>query len=83
MMRTIDNFSKLQDHAQADMCVVIILSHGDEGDLIYAQDGRKVSAEYLLRKFNNDACPMLKGKPKFFILQACRFVVKDLSNHRL
>ena len=72
MLKTVRDFSQLQDHAQADMCVVIVLSHGDDGDLIYSCDGRVVSAEYLLRQFNNDACPLLKGKPKFFILQACR-----------
>ena len=26
----------------------------------------------MLRRFNNEGCPALKGKPKFFILQACR-----------
>ena len=68
MMRTINGFSKSDDH----MCVVIILSHGNDGGLINAADGKSVSTEYVLRRFNNDACPALKGKPKFFILQACR-----------
>lgn len=95
MMRTINNFSDLLDHSDAQMCgeftckifkkkrvtlriflflflVVIILSHGEDGGLIYASDGREVSTEYLLRRFNNDSCQPLKGKPKFFVFQACR-----------
>ena len=72
MMRTVNAFSKNDDHQYGEMCVVIILSHGNDGGLINAADGKSVSTEYVLRKFNNDACPALKGKPKFFILQACR-----------
>ena len=72
MMRTINNFSKMEDHIYSQMCVVIILSHGNDGGLINAADGKVVSTEYVLRRFNNDACPALKGKPKFFVLQACR-----------
>jgi hypothetical protein len=64
-------FAFLKEHKDSDMCVVAILSHGDEG-LIFSKDGRKVSTEWLLSRFNNDGCPALKGKPKFFILQACR-----------
>jgi len=72
MMRTINNFSKMEDHIYSQMCIVIILSHGNDGGLINAADGKVVSTEYVLRRFNNDACPALKGKPKFFVLQACR-----------
>ena len=32
----------------------------------------QLSTEYVLRRFNNEGCPELKGKPKFIILQACR-----------
>jgi hypothetical protein len=42
MMKTIQTFSKLAEHAEAQMCVVIILSHGDSGGLIFASDGRTV-----------------------------------------
>ena len=41
-MRTINNFSDLPDHAEGQMCVIIILSHGEDGGLIYAADGREV-----------------------------------------
>ena len=37
-------------------------------------DGRKVPNEWILGQFNNDNCPNLKGKPKLFIFQACRYV---------
>lgn len=72
MMTTINNFSKSPDHENSQMCVIIVLSHGNAGGLINSSDGKEVSTEYVLRKFNNDACPLLKGKPKFFIFQACR-----------
>ncbi len=71
MTRELSSFSGLSGHAEADMCIVCILSHGDSG-LIYSTDGREVSTEWVLRRFNNEGCPALKGKPKFFILQACR-----------
>jgi hypothetical protein len=55
------------------MCIVAILSHGDNG-LVFARDGRSVPTEWILRQFNNSTAPQLKGKPKFFIFQACRSV---------
>jgi caspase 2 len=71
MMTEITSFSRHPQHVISDMCVVAILSHGDNG-LIFAKDGRQIPNEWLLRQFNNEGCPALKGKPKFFILQACR-----------
>lgn len=32
----------------------------------------QLPTEYVLRRFNNDSCKKLKGKPKFFVFQACR-----------
>jgi len=51
--------------------ILVILSHGQDG-YIETTDGRKVNLEAIFEQFNNQYCPNLKGKPKFFIIQACR-----------
>ncbi len=79
MMKELNAFLALQEHWNSDMCVVAILSHGEDG-LIFSKDGRQISTEWLLGRFNNDGCPALKGKPKFFILQACRGDVPDYGH---
>lgn len=71
MMKELTAFAALPEHATADMCVVCLLSHGDDG-LIFSTDGRKLPTEWVLSRLNNEGCPALKGKPKFIILQACR-----------
>ncbi len=64
-------FSRDRKHAAADMMILAILSHGRDGH-IYASDGAVIGVESIYEKFNNQHCPALKGKPKFFIIQACR-----------
>ena len=46
-------------------------SHGKDG-VVYAADGQSINMEYIYEFFNNRNCPLLRGKPKFFIVQACR-----------
>ena len=50
------------------MMILAILSHGGNGN-VYTSDGRNVRIESIYEKFNNQFCPLLKGKPKFFIIQ--------------
>ena len=40
--------------------------------MVYAADGQSINMEYIYEFFNNRNCPLLRGKPKFFIVQACR-----------
>merc|ERR1719189_2399212 len=54
-----------------DMTIVCILSHGEDG-VILCTDGKSISIEAILSKFNNRNAPPLKGKPKYFLFQACR-----------
>ena len=58
-------------HQQMDMAVVCVLSHGEDG-VVICTDGQRISIEAILAKFNNSAAPPLKGKPKYFLFQACR-----------
>jgi len=63
-----------------DMLIICILSHGEEQGKIVTSDGYFMDAEAdVFRRFNNESCPGLKGKPKFFIVQACRGVDKDFG----
>jgi len=71
MIMEIQKFAGRPDHDHVDMCVLCIMSHGRHG-LVAAADGRELETEWVLRQFNNEGCPSLIGKPKFFILQSCR-----------
>ncbi|KAM4604024.1 caspase-6-like [Polymixia lowei] len=58
------------NHVDADCFVCVFLSHG-ENDHVYAYDG-KINIQDITALFKGDKCRSLVGKPKIFILQACR-----------
>jgi len=58
------------DHKDAECFVCIFLSHGGV-DCVYAKDGPIMISE-LAKDFRGDNCKSLNGKPKIFIIQACR-----------
>jgi len=78
--KVITEFSSNKMHQDADMAVVVILSHGKDG-VVYAADGQSINMEFIYEFFNNRNCPMLRGKPKFFIVQACRGDRPDQGVH--
>ncbi|XP_049741488.1 caspase-6 isoform X2 [Elephas maximus indicus] len=57
-------------HTDADCFLCVFLSHG-EGNHIYAYDA-KIEIQTLTGLFKGDKCQSLVGKPKIFIIQACR-----------
>ena len=59
------------DHSKFDCLIIAILTHGIEGKL-YSTDGDLIPVEDLTKYFDGNHCPSLIGKPKVFILQACR-----------
>ncbi|KAF7660431.1 hypothetical protein LDENG_00281990 [Lucifuga dentata] len=58
------------NHSDADCFVCIFLSHG-ENDHVYSYDG-KINIQDITALFKGEKCKSLVGKPKIFILQACR-----------
>lgn len=63
------NVSK-EDHSKRSSFICVILSHGDEG-IIFGTNG-PIDLKKLTGFFRGDYCRSLTGKPKLFIIQACR-----------
>ena len=65
-----------KDHTKFDCLLVAVLTHGTKGKL-YGTDGKLVPVEEITELFSGNNCPSLTGKPKIFLLQACRGERKD------
>lgn len=59
------------NHADNDCLLVVMMTHGGEGGLLEAFDCYFQASE-LWSKFMGTNCRSLIGKPKLFVLQACR-----------
>ncbi len=53
------NFSQ-EDNSQSQMCIVAIMSHGENG-VILGTDGIGVKEEVILNMFHNEAAPQIAG----------------------
>lgn len=65
-----------KDHTKYDCLLFAVLTHGTKGKL-YGTDGKLVPVEEITELFSGNKCPSLIGKPKIFLLQACRGERKD------
>ena len=52
--------------------MVFIMTHGDEEGKLYGSDGEDVKVKDVASLFNASNCSVLIGKPKLFVIQACR-----------
>uniref|UniRef100_I3KLR7 Caspase-6 n=1 Tax=Oreochromis niloticus TaxID=8128 RepID=I3KLR7_ORENI len=66
-----------EDHSDADCFLLAFLSHGEDNH-VYCHDG-KISIQEITSMFKGDKCQNLVGKPKIFIIQACRGKEFDVS----
>ncbi|XP_012369631.1 caspase-3-like [Octodon degus] len=69
IMELLYNVSK-EDHSKRSSFICVILSHGEEG-IIFGTN-RPVDLKRLTKFFRGDLCRSLAGKPKLFIIRACR-----------
>lgn len=65
-----------KDYSKFDCFVCVILSHGSK-DCIYGTDDKVIKVEAITSLFRRDQCPSLEGKPKIFLIQACRGTERD------
>ena len=65
-----------KDFSRFDCFVCVILSHGSK-DGIYGTDDEVIKIEAITKLFRRDECPSLEGKPKIFLIQACRGSQQD------
>lgn len=56
-----------EDHTANDCLVFFVMTHGYI-DSIYAKDER-YHVDFLWKRFSDDKCPSLAGKPKLFFIQ--------------
>lgn len=61
-----------KNYSDADCVVVAILTHGESPDLLQGSDGKFVKLDELQQPFLHKYNRSLIGKPKIFIIQACR-----------
>ncbi|XP_032267984.1 caspase-14 isoform X1 [Halichoerus grypus] len=73
-----DNFQQALDarNDPVSCAFVVLMAHGLEGRL-KGEDGQMVELENLFEVLNNKNCQALRGKPKVYIVQACRGEQRD------
>ncbi|XP_052866325.1 caspase-like [Anopheles cruzii] len=59
------------DHKDNDCLLVAVLTHGEDGDIVFAHDCA-YQFPVIWSQFTADSCPSLAGRPKIFLIQACR-----------
>lgn len=72
MRNTLQNFALSLSGREIDACIVAVLSHGRRNEEILGTDGQVVTTSEMRHYFGNQMCPTMAGKPKLFIIQACK-----------
>ena len=78
LIKELETYSAM-DHENYDVFFCIIMSHGNKENEIYTTDLEAININEIQNYFTPNNCPSLCGKPKIFIIQACRGEAKDLG----
>ena len=76
-------FANSFDDNNFNCAVVVILSHGKNGNILAAEEREMAVENDIIGRFNNKDCPALKGKPKFFLLNTILDEEKEIPFKRL
>ncbi|XP_047498505.1 caspase-6-like [Penaeus chinensis] len=61
---------------------VCMLSHGIDRDTFYTPDMRKMDVSAVRNMFKDQACPLMKGKPKVFLFNfGCGKTLESFTGH--
>lgn len=71
-------FSRNDELHFVDSLIVVLMSHGNY-DNLEGIDSDKIKILELVRLFDRDKCPAMFGKPKMFVINACRGDEEDSS----
>jgi len=64
--------SDRDDLSKYDVFVLIIMSHGEQGQVFGIEGTKTVGVDEIVHIFDGKNCKKLKGKPKLFFFQACQ-----------
>jgi hypothetical protein len=78
ILETLRSIASHRDLRKHDCLTVIILSHGNSGQII-ASDNSALEFEKVLTIFNNQNCHQLIKKPKMFFFNCCRGSTLDFG----
>ncbi|XP_070207707.1 caspase-14-like isoform X2 [Littorina saxatilis] len=84
-------FADYVQRKEVDSCAVAILTHGCKEEVLFGRDGKFVSPQTgsgvqhgtyiktsrLRQVFSTSRCRAMQGKPKLFIIQACKGNLED------
>ena len=71
-----NNIQRLRRNLTGSCFVFVVMAHGACG-YIFDRERKKVDiSRDIISQFDAQSCPGLQGKPKLFIIQACRITSK-------
>ncbi|XP_059178572.1 caspase-14-like isoform X2 [Physella acuta] len=78
MLQVLKAFAQYRHLHSGSALAVAILTHGHENERLCGVDGQCISRIDIQQIFKIGNCKQMKGKPKLFIIQACRGDSEDI-----